>query len=264
MRIAFLNRGRETHPGGDVLALDSTMAALRRKGVHAEETGWDVARMKAGEFDLAHMVHVNFSWAWGNYEAIRQAGLCYVIQPCYYPKLLSGITQKQFQEMILKASGVLPFSDVEGSEILQNMRLGEGERHIKDQFWRRIPNGTDEAFHSTSDPMKRVGVLCVSARGTEDKGIPKVKAICEKLRIPFTAISGIPHDQLPPIYKAHRLFVNASDSERMSLTLGEALCAGCRVVSNHGNRGSEHYRNLVVDYIQEDLIARSYNLPDWD
>ena len=70
--------------------------------------------------------------------------------------------------------------------------------------------------------------------------------------------------KLPPIYKAHRLFVNNSDSERMSLTVGEALCAGCRVVSNHGNRGAENYRNLIVDYITEDLIARSYNLPDWD
>jgi len=261
LKIAFLNRGRESMPGGDCIALDATMAALRRKGVHAEETGWDVARMKAGEFDLAHMCHVNFSWCWGNYEAIREVRIDfpYVLQPIFYNGLLSGITIKQLREMIRSARHIIPFSTVERDEI----REVQSVETIPPPYT-IIPNGTDEAFHCTIDPMKRVGVLCVSARGTEDKGIPKVKAICEKLRIPFTAISGIPHDQLPPIYKAHRLFVNASDSERMSLTVGEALCAGCRVVSNHGNRGSSHYRNLVVDYIQEDLIARSYNLPDWD
>lgn len=257
MKVCFLNRGRETHPGGDVLALDATMAALRRKGVHVEETGWDVERMKAGEFDLAHVFHCNFDWSFGNARAVRAAGLKYVLTPIFYEGLLSGITSEELKWIIYTAERVLPFSKREVSEVRVAAFLHPHPSII-------IPNGTDPIFHDTSDAMKRIGVLCVSARGENDKGIPQVKAICEKLRFPFTCITGIPHDQLPPIYKAYRLFVNNSDSERMSLTVGEALCAGCRVVSNHGNRGSEHFRNLVVDYIHEDLIARSYNLPDWD
>ena len=55
MKIAFLNRGRETMEGGDCIALDATMAALRKRGIECEETGWDRQRMKNGNFDLAHI-----------------------------------------------------------------------------------------------------------------------------------------------------------------------------------------------------------------
>ena len=57
MRICFLNRGRDAYPGGDAIALDATMAALRMRGHHCEETGWNRDAMRAGKFDLAHIQH---------------------------------------------------------------------------------------------------------------------------------------------------------------------------------------------------------------
>lgn len=257
MRIAYLNRGR-SHEGGDLVALDATMAALGRLGVECVETGWDVERIKAGEFDLCHLFHCNFDWCWGNYEAVQAASKPYVLTPVYYPgPLLSGITQQQLRRIVEDASCVLPFSDREANEIASEITTEFNDYRI-------IPNGTDPMFHNTSDAMKREGVLCVAARDDVHKNVAQVRDICESLRLPFTYVTGIPHDQLPPIYAAHRLFVNASASERMSLTTGEALCAGCRVVASHGNRGNEHYPELVVDNIHKDLIARSYHLPDWN
>ncbi len=249
MRIAFANRGREAHPGGDVIQLDATIAALRRKGIVADEVGWNAERLV--DYDLCHMMHCQFSWSWGNYQAIRTAGIPYVLNSIYYPGLLSGITQEQLSEMVLKARLVIPFSKREGDELREAVGYFPMEP---------VPNGTDPSFHCTVPASEREGVLCVSARGPEDKGIPGVRAACERLGLPFTCVSGVPHEQLPAIYAKHRVFVNASDSERMSLTVGEALCAGCRVMSHEGNRGNEHYglHHLTFREFSEETLNYVY------
>ncbi len=259
LRVAFLNRGRETHPGGDVIALDATMEALRRKGVYCEETGWDVKKLTHGNFDLAHICHSNFDWSYGNYCAVENArgrlqqgldDLPYVLQPIFYPGLRAGITTEQLSEIVMSAKIVLPFSNREGEEMRSELGWFPYEA---------IPNGTDPSFHCHTPASEREGVLCVSARGSEDKGIPLVRAACERLGIPFTCVTGVPHDQLPAIYAKHRVFVNASDSERMSLTVGEALCAGCRVICHRGNRGNEWYPGIATFVDPPGIMS----LEDW-
>ncbi len=269
MKICFLNRGRETHPGGDVIQLDATMAALRRAGVEVEETGWDVERMRAGRFDLAHVFHCNFDWSLGNVRAVQQAGLRYVLTPIYYPgPLLSGITLDDLLDIISEATAILPFSRCEWDEMGESFPPLEGQSIMLPNIV-VIPNGTDRSFHRISDPMLREGVLCVSARGESDKGVPLVRSVCEALEIPFTCATGVPHADLPEIYKHRRVFVNASESERMSLTIGEALCANCRVLASTGNRGNEHYPKLVTfnptNRLElSRLIHRAYYSPGWD
>jgi len=226
-------------PGGDCIALDATMDALRRKGVECVETGWDSKAITDGQFDLCHIFHCNFSWSYGNYEAVKRSwksgrldggNAPYVLTPIYYPGLLSGITDDQLEEIVFDAALVLPFSNREAMELREAVGYFPYEA---------IPNGTDPAFHCATPASERKGVLCVSARGTEDKGIPMVRAACEKLGIPFTAVTGVPHSELPAIYAKHRVFVNASDSERMSLTTLEALCSGCNVLSRWAGPGSK-------------------------
>src|SRR5689334_11709572 len=211
MRVAFLNRGREAHPGGDLVALDATMDALRRKGVEVEETGWDVAALD-GNFDLAHVFHCNFDWSKGNRDAVYKSSqkwggqLPYVLTPIFYPGLRSGITDVDLRCIVFDAALVLPFSHREAREM----------RHELGFFpYEPIPNGTDPKFHCTTPASQREGVLCVSARGESDKNVPLVRAACEKLGLPFTCATGIPHDEMPAVYARHRVFVNASDSERM-------------------------------------------------
>ena len=82
MRIAFLNRGRDAFPGGDVIQLDSTMDALRRRGHVADEVGWVAEKLV--DYDVCHMMHCNFSWSLGSYNAIKKANKPYVLTPVYY------------------------------------------------------------------------------------------------------------------------------------------------------------------------------------
>jgi len=259
MRVAFLNRGRETHPGGDIIALDATMVALRRKGVECIETGWDTKAIASGGFDLCHIFHSNFDWSWGNYKAVSEARFVtriakgpieYVLTPIYYPGVLAGITQQQLNEIVLNARLVLPFSHREAKELRDSVGYFPYDA---------IPNGTDPMFHCTTPASERQGVLCVSARGCEDKGVPVVREACKRLNLPFTCATGIGREELVALYKSHRVFVNNSDSERMSLTVGEALCAGCRVMCHEGNRGNEWYPHLIrFSDFEEDHLKEVY------
>ncbi len=266
MRIAMLNRGRETYPGGDVIALDATMEALRRRGHEVVETGWDLDKIKAGEFDLCHIFHCNFSWSWGNYEAVRTSLLPYVLTPIYYPGLLAGISTAQMNELLSQAKYILPFSRTEQAEILRDWPITGNSK------FEAIPNGTDLSFHAEGLDG-RDGVLCVVARAG-DKNVDIVGGICEQLGISFKCVLGVAHKDLPAIYRKYKVFVNASGSERMSLTIGEALCSGCRVIATTENRGNEHYEGLVrftplgdgYRDILKGLIRGAVLMPDteWD
>src|SRR5579864_8621335 len=132
MRIAFLNRGRDTHPGGDIVALDATMAALRKRGVECVKTGWDAEKIK--EFDLAHIWHCNFDWSWGNYQAVVKAGKKYVLTPLFYPDVYAGVDLGQITTMRDNATRMLPFTEREQKE------LGRSDRSTI------IPCGTDPLF----------------------------------------------------------------------------------------------------------------------
>lgn len=220
-----------------MIALDATMQALRQRGIECEETGWDVDRIQAGKFDLCHIMHTNFSWSWGNFQAVMRAGKRFVLTPIYYPDLLAGISRSQITELLSQAAYILPFSRREMDEIKMDWPVTGISR------FEIVPNGTDLFFHSF-DTADRHGVLCVAAR-MGDKNMSMVAGICDELGYPITLTTGIEHKDLPAIYRKHKIFVNASGSERMSLTIGEALCAGCRVLATTENRGNEHYPGLV-------------------
>ena len=234
MRVAFLNRGR-VHPGGDLVALDATMEALRRHGVECVETGWDRAAMAAGNFDLAHIYHCDFDWSRGNYEAVRDVGIPYVVTPIYY-----GF-DKSYSSLVLQdAKFILPFSHVEADMIFAT-RVSYPKRV------RVIPNGTDQIFHENHDAdyMRYKQVLTVSARGKSDKNVDVVERICKRIFCKFVFATGLSQYELANLYQSSQIFVNASGSERMSLTTGEALCAGCRVLDTNANWGGEHYPGLI-------------------
>jgi glycosyltransferase involved in cell wall biosynthesis len=216
------------------------MDALRQRGHDCIETGWDYDRILLGNFDLCHIFHTNFSWSWGNFQAVMRAGKPFVLTPIYYPDLLAGITRSQLTELLSQAAYILPFSRREMDEIKTDWPVTGISR------FEVIPNGTDSSFHADqfSNSENRHGVLCVAAR-MGDKNMSIVAGICDELGIACTLITGVAHKELPPIYARHKVFVNASGSERMSLTIGEALCAGCRVLATTENRGNEHYPGLV-------------------
>lgn len=257
-------------PGGDCVALDATMDALRKRGIECVETGWDRNAMGAGNFDLAHIQHCNFSWSWGNYEAVRDVGLLYVLTPVFYPgPLLSGITAENLQEIISGARAILPFSQKERGAIW-TMNWGMGGRH--DLPFKVLPNATSREFHAPDghEHQPTLDVVCVSARGDSDKNIPMLRRILGRVcGDNFTVATGLSRSDLADAYKHHRVFVNASESERMSLTIGEALCAGCRVLATDQNWGNSHYPGLVTfdptdELHLEHLVRWALTSRDWD
>ncbi len=268
MRIAFLNRGREAHAGGDVIALDATMEALRKRGHTVDEIGWVAEKLV--NYDICHLMHVNFDWAWGGYQAIQTAKKPYVLTPIYYPgPLLCGITREQLIETFIKAAAITPFSHCETDHIYSE--IGGIDKPGFLSKYRIIPNATDEMFDARDgrEHISILDVLTVSARGESDKNVAIVKRICERLSRSFTLATGLSRDDLANTYKHHRVFVNASGSERMSLTIGEALCAGCRVLATDQNWGNEHYTGLVTfdpndENRLEMLIKWALESPDWD
>lgn len=255
MKVAFLNRGR-VHPGGDLIALDATVEALRRLGVECVETGWDRQAMASGGFDLAHIFHCDFDWSKGNYEAVQAVGLPYVLTPIYY-----GFYGTHAAPILDNAKAILPFSQLEAGEL----PCGNRKRITV------IPNGTDKEFfywHDSVDGRVR-RVLCVSARGKSDKNAEVVERICKRNGYKFVCATDLTREDLATYYKASSVFVNASPSERMSLTIGEALCAGCRVLATKHNWGNEWYPGLVTfdptDEIKlEHLIRWAINSASWD
>lgn len=266
MKIAILNRSRESHPGGDVIAIDCTIAALNNIGIDATyiTDPWDAAMLLP--YDLVHIYHCNFNWSRDNFVKTWESGRPYVLTPTFYPDASLGMEPHEVDHACRLAEMLLPFSSREAIELQRWMT-----HHTPVRI---IPNGTLRCFHAPNadnPPLgtpEREGVLTVAAR-EGDKNCDKVRAACRLADIPYFHASGIPHAEMPGVYKSYRLFVNASESERMSLTTGEALCSGCRVLDTRANWGNEHYHNIAtmnpllpVEEMAE-VIGMAYHQRDW-
>ena len=257
MRVAILN-----HPpaerGGDQVALDYLIPALKREGPEVEHVWGSGLAEKLSGFDLAHIFHINCCHCGHNFEAAKMAGIPYVVTPIFYPELLEMPRNGQ-AGWIAGARAVMPVSNAEREEVIKE--LGTEFRCVV------IPNGTDPKFHAEPSD-DRVGVCAEDWNGT--KFTDTIKLACEALGIPFTRLYGTPHEQMPYILRTFRVYSSASRSDRMSLSVGEALCAGCRVLSSSANRGNEWYFGLeTIDplsphHVWMDRIADAYHSPKWD
>lgn len=233
MRVAVLNRDRSTHPGGDLVQIDATIEALRRRGIDAV---YGPAILRG--FDLTHVFHVNFGWSRENFDAVRRAGIPYVVTPIFYPSDAHGASRDEMRGWLAGAECVMPHSRWELREIAEVTGLGAVRRLAL------IPNGTAPMFHGFDQhdgAMDRDLVIAIAAR-KGDKNTEVVQRECNRMNIRFATLLGFDHAQVARILTSRcRVFVNASGSERMSLTIGEALCAGARVLATDQNRGNWWY-----------------------
>jgi glycosyltransferase involved in cell wall biosynthesis len=257
MKVAILNRER-TWFGGDLVAIDATMLALRELGVDC----WYGTERPLKDADLVHIFHCNFPWSRENFRLAEQFKKPFVVTPTFYPED-RGMTGEEIAAHLRRAAAVLPFSHTEGRE----MRAWIGAEIP----YRLIPNGTATMFHSPDGWPERSGVAAAAARADDGKRWEVIRDACRELSIPFTLLTGLPQEELAAQYMRHKVFVSASITERMSLVIGEALCAGCRVLSTNANRGNEWYGPGLrtvdpkgsVRYFKEQ-IASAYNSTYWD
>jgi len=245
MRVSWLNRGLHSHPGGDLIQVEETALALRKQGVwvNVESEDPEQCRPHLSSIDIAHIVHCNFGFSKANWLWCVKAGVPYVLTPLYYDANKLGMTYEEQRQMLEGASAVTLFT-LQEAELIQRCTGYNGFNADRGGF-RIIPNGTSVRFHSSEDPMQRAGVLAVAAReGAKGTGI--VRELCKELGYPFTLATGVAKEDMPGLYKSHRVFVHAADLEVMSLVIGEALCANCRVLATETNPGNSWYPGLVT------------------
>lgn len=271
MRVAFLNRQRASHPGGDLIEIDATMQALTTLGIECEYApeGWTLDWLDT--FDLAHVFHLNFGWSTYNWSRCVDAGVPYVLTPLFYPNTDLGADAHMMRRGLYQAGYVTPNSHREYEELIATLGIQPIETFDYPAAL-PIPNGTDRLFAGPMSDQGRRGVICVTPRDG-DKNTGVVAEACHRLGLPYRCVSGIEsREELARVYRSALVFVNASESERMSLTTGEALVAGCRVIDTEHNRGNSWYgsglvrvdpRDVSILRAQIDVAYRVRNY-DWD
>lgn len=261
MKVAVLNREPSAYPGGDLVAINALIYAIHELSVNVTVEyiygQWVPEQLRS--FDLIHIFHCNFGWSRINFEGAINSKVPYVVTPVFYPEFTYGVEAPEMAQWLRGAKAVMPFSHREASILIKE--IGGIMVHI-------IPNGTANAFHADISSENRLGVLAVSARDGE-KNIDRVRNACASLGFPYVQAVGVPHSMMPAIYRRSKVFVNASGSERMSLTIGEALCSGCRVLATKHNWGNEWYPGLATIDPDNDIqvmakIESAYKAPVWD
>lgn len=260
MKIAIANRDPNAFPGGDLVQIEELNKEFNNLGI---EISWprEAMRPNFSNYDLIHAYHLNFSWSNIIYTNIWSQNKPYIITSIFYPTTNLGSSADDMKEYVNRSLFTVVHSEWEKSELLDITKCNESKIRI-------IPNGVGIEFHQDfNDETKRQNVITVTARDG-DKNSFLVKELCEELNIPYINISGKSREEMPEIYKKAKVFVNASGSERMSLTTHEALASHCRVVSTKYNRGNQWFPQLVEcdPDNREDLkykIELAYNSPYW-
>lgn len=259
MNIAYVNRNPFTHPGGDLIMMDCLMDALRKIGVQCTNIYGNWTPETLYPYDVVVIQHSNFSWVKEGWWKIMASRRPYVCSPIFYPTDQLGMDYEEMRTMFENASAVCPLSFKEAREI-ENLTGFNGPFHV-------IPHGTEERFHWPDEYHKVGVVMCANARG--QKGETLVEKVCLQLGLPFKYITGIPHKQLHMVYRQAKVFVHSSPDDRMSLTVGEALCAGCRIISSDRDRGNEWFPGIkACNPENEDELAQwirmAWRSENWD
>jgi glycosyltransferase involved in cell wall biosynthesis len=261
MKVCFLNRNPTTHPGGDLIMLECLMNALRRIGVECWNLYGEWSPESLHEYDVVHIQHCNLTWSKDNWWKTLASRRPYVVLPIFYPTGALGMSYSEMRTMFENASAVVPLSFAEAREI-RTLTGYAGPFHV-------IPHGTEERFDWPNDrnPKLNPYVMCANARG--DKGESLVEKVCQRLGLPFRYVRDIPHEKLHLVYRQANVFVHSSPDDRMSLTVGEALCSGCRVISSSRDRGNEWFPYIKTwdpddeSGLYED-IHDAWNSPEWN
>lgn len=239
------------------------MAALEKLGVHCTNIYGEWSPESLHQYDLVVIQHCNLTWSKDNWWKTLASRRPYVVLPIFYPTDALGMNYSEMRTMFENASAVVPLSFAEAREI-RTLTGYTGPFHV-------IPHGTEERFHwkhaDIIGESPRIHVMCANARG--DKGESLVEKVCQRLGLPFKYVRGVPHEKLHLVYRQAKVFVHSSPDDRMSLTVGEALCSGCRVISSTGDRGNEWYPGIVAcdpqseEYLLQ-AIGNAWNSDEWN
>ncbi len=256
--VCFINRNPSTHPGGDLIMLECLITALLKLGIQCTHLYGEWAPENLHQYDVIHLQHCNFTFTKDGWWKTLASRRPYVVLPIFYPTDALGMTYSEIRTMFENASAVVPLSFAEAREI-RTLTGYSGPFHV-------IPHGTEERFSWHQPMIEREFVMCANARG--DKGESLVERVCQRLGLPFKYVRGVPHEKLHLVYRQAKVFVHSSPDDRMSLTVGEALCSGCRVISSTGDRGNEWFPSIIEcdpedETELESQIYSAWHYPEW-
>lgn len=258
LKVAVLNRPRHAWPGGDVVHIDELSSALSLLGVHRAYFDAPPNREVLELYDVIHIYHVNFQWSENNFEAVKTIDKPVVLTAIYYPHI--GINRSKIRQYLERCSRIVCYSMWEAKEMGQETGYS-GRCAI-------IPPGVSSEFYAKDEHGERPKQVMTAAARMGDKNVNRVKECCSNLNLECTVATQIGRPVLPKMYKEHKVFVNASSSERFGLTILEGLAAGCRVLATKYSRGLEHLPGIYqIDphsWELEQHIKKAYFGKDWD
>jgi glycosyltransferase involved in cell wall biosynthesis len=257
MRILLQNRDEKGHFGGDMVQLHAYEQALKKLG-HEAVYSSAMFNQDVSGFDMAWLFHVNFGWSWLQYQSLQ--GLPYFLFAIFYPQEFD-VTKGQMRELAENAKAVF---------FLSNKEKEEFEAFVG-PFLKYNPvvvnNGVNKDLFYPGQEERKYVFSC--GRLESGKGHLKVIQACKELQIPVVVagslgdqtykdfciaenygqiLNNIPYDQIGDYYRKAKVFVNASESERCSLTLIEASACGCGIVATTENRGNEWFGDKLETF----------------
>src|SRR5438270_9130548 len=117
MKVAILNRALDAFPGGAPLAIRELIGGLEKLDVFAVYLQGDSKPTTLLDYDLVHIMHVNFGWSRYNFFNAWLSDRPYVVTPIFYPDLSLGMDATAIHKALAEARCVMPFSVRERDEL---------------------------------------------------------------------------------------------------------------------------------------------------
>lgn len=260
MNIVFLNRNPNLWTGGDVVYICDTMNYLVRRG-HFVTYVWDSSAVDLSCFDIVHLVHCTFEWAYEHFMNAKKKGCKIVLSPIFYPyHSYKGVPTTE----ILDGVDLIICSTEREKEML-SVFVSEKKMVV-------IPRGVDFVFSNHTKSCENY-VLTVG-RWEGGKRQDMVIRACKELGIPYVGVGPVynrlyldetvlplnygeivvrevSRGELIDFYSGAKVCVVASKWEEFSLVVLEAGLNGCNLVVSE-NVGAKEYFNDIEVFVCDD------------
>jgi len=279
MRYLLLNR-HNVHMGGDMIQLQGYQKALQKLG-HTADYSYDLDP-DLSNYDMAWLHHLNWKWSWPHYLACKKQNKPFCIVSIFYPEF-HGISKPNMLKMMNDATMIFCLSERIRQEMISFFNL-------TDELLEKIcivPNGIDQdIFHTEGVRIGRPGFVFSCGRFEEYKGHHRIIEACKLVDLPVVAVGpfshpnyvercrkiwseteiydGVSQTDLAKWYRAAKVYVLASLTERFGLGIIESVACGSRAVSTIHSRGNEWFTDVPhVD--PEDIEALAQAIKgEWD
>jgi glycosyltransferase involved in cell wall biosynthesis len=248
MNIAFLNRDPNQWMGGDVIYVNETISSLRSFGYDAEyicNPNTDLSK-----FDLIHLVHCNYPWAYDHYVNAKKYDKSIVLSPIYHSHYLNLCN---YLEILNGVDFVVCSSHREKKMLNRTENVAIISRGVSPIFYEQIRECKNYVF---------------GLGRWQHKKQEHVIQACKELNIPYVGIGpgdtsylnqciyplkyGIINTtpvygmDLVKYYNGAKVVVIATDWEEFGFPLLEGGLNGCNLVATDKVGGIEWFPNITT------------------